>query len=102
MADVLAHPLLADYPIKRLLLGGERWAAINTLTLGQARIIVGRVDDMEIETGYMYATDLECGLAWGRWLMRGGDEPSGWLRATDGKRTRRRPDGDPEKEYEAL
>ncbi len=82
--------MLRDFP------NGLR-AGVCAMTFGKGRICVGQIDDWEFGFDRAYCYD-NCGEAIGalcRWDGYG--EPDGWFRNPD--TGRRRPDGDPAREY---
>lgn len=89
------------YILPRELPGGERYAAIELLALGQGRIIIGRFDDEgSWELGFCYESLGMAIEAILEWDGARGTEPDGWVRAVGfAGGIRRRPGADRHREY---
>ncbi len=75
---------------------GDYFIAVEPLLFGNARLIVSDNLDV-INMSWTYDSLYTAVTAMYEWQDSGNDEPSGWFRCPmDG---RRRPDGDPEKEF---
>jgi hypothetical protein len=95
--------LYGQYSAVRVFDGYERYAALESLMLGQARIVVGQVGDRNgFDVSYNFETYVGALKALAAWQNGPDTEPSGWLRRCEqGRPTRRRPDGDATREYES-
>jgi len=75
---------------------GTYFIAVTPMTFGKGRIIYAE-DDSFVVNGWCYEMYIEAIIAMHHWDLCGGVEPVGWIRNPfDG---RRRPGGDPEKEF---
>jgi hypothetical protein len=80
-----------------LITPGGRELSVAPMTFGKARLCVGVPGDPCYEDGWCYATPAQAILAAMEWDGEGDDPPYGWHRHIGSGR--RRPDGDPEREY---
>lgn len=76
-----------------------RELSVAPMTFGKARLCLGPAGEGGYDDAYCYATAGQAILAAAEWDGEGDDPPYGWHRHIGSGR--RRPDGDPEKEYVA-
>ncbi len=90
------------YLMARALDDGAHFVAVERLTHGQGRIIVGRLDDpCGYVRGWCYETLGEAVTFAIAWDIAQDAEPTGWVRAFDSSKQgyRRWPDADPDREW---
>jgi hypothetical protein len=99
MADLgILEPPREGCLFSRLLEDG-RQIDVTSMTFGKGRLCIGPIEGM-YDDGWCYASHVQAILAACAWDGEGDDPPFGWHRHI--RTGRRRPDGDPEREYVAA
>jgi len=87
----------AHYLVQPFILPDGREVSVIPMTFNKARIVVGPPGSPFLDDGWCYASVDHAKAALLGWDPLKDREPSGWFR--NPKTGRRRPDGDPAKEY---